>query len=157
MHQSKMHSRILFAILIVMLACLPAAAQQKTAVNDAAAAKKLLGRHMLSLQWISWEHFGTATVTESDGIYQIRGEQKGRGPNNTDFLRVDGMIYEINATTFGFSGRITTQISHINGGNPCKREGEFRFAIKGKRKYWRMQEMDNPCDPVTDYIDVYLR
>lgn len=152
-----MITRILLAILLIIAASFPAAAQQKTVVNDAAAAKKLLGRHMLSLQWISWDYFGTASVTQKDGIYQIRGEQKGRGGNNTDYLKLEGMIYEINAASFGFSGRITTRISHINGGQPCLREGEFTFAITGKRKYWRMQEMENPCDPVTDYIDVYLR
>lgn len=152
-----MITRILLAILLIIAASFPATAQQKTVVNDAAAAKKLLGRHMLSLQWISWDYFGTASVTQKDGIYQIRGEQKGRGRNNTDYLKLEGMIYEINAASFGFSGRITTRISHINGGQPCLREGEFTFAITGKRKYWRMQEMENPCDPVTDYIDVYLR
>lgn len=153
----KVHIGLLMLSVMLSTLSVTGSGQQKTVVNDATGARKLLGRHMLSLQWISWDHFGTATVTQKDGIYQIRGEQKGRVPNNTDFLKLDGMIYEINATSFGFSGRITTQISHINGGQPCKREGEFTFAIKGKRKYWRMQEMDNPCDPVTDYIDVYLR
>lgn len=49
------------------------------------------------------------------------------------------------------------QISHINGGEPCVREGEMTFAITRKRKYWRLQEMQNPCDTATDYVDIYFR
>jgi hypothetical protein len=37
------------------------------------------------------------------------------------------------------------------------RSGTFHFKATGKRRYWRMQEMDNPCDSVTDYVDVYFR
>ena len=135
--------------------CVSAFGQERTQVNDAAAAKMLLGRHMLSLQWISWDHFGSAVVTKRDGVYSIKGEQKGRG--NTDFLSVDGVIKSIDEKEFVFDGTIVTQVSHINGGEPCTREGEFIFKITGKRKYWRLQQMDNPCDPVTDYVDVYFR
>jgi hypothetical protein len=49
------------------------------------------------------------------------------------------------------------QISHINNGEPCERTGEMTFAITGKRKYWRMQEMKSPCDVTTDYVDIYFR
>lgn len=130
-------------------------AQEKTVVNDAKAKNMLLGKHMLSLQWISWDYFGTATVTNKNGIYYLKGKQKGRG--NTDFLEVDGVITQIDAKQFKFDGKITTQISHINEGEPCVREGEMTFAITKNRKYWRLQEMNNPCDPVTDYVDVYFR
>jgi len=129
--------------------------QEGTAVNDAAAAKMLLGKHMLSLQWISWDHFGAANVTNSRGVYRIKGEQKGRG--NTDYLTIDGFITSIDEREFVFDGTIVSQVSHINGGAPCTREGEFVFKITGERKYWRLQQMDNPCDPVTDYVDVYFR
>lgn len=130
-------------------------AQEKTEINDAVAAKMLLGRHMLSLQWISWDYFGAANVTKKGGVYRIKGEQKGRG--NDDLLRIDGVIKSIDAKEFVFDGTIITQISHINSGAPCTREGEFTFKITGKRKYWRLMQMDNPCDPVTDYVDVYFR
>jgi hypothetical protein len=132
-----------------------AAAQQKTVINDKRAAKMLLGRHLLSLQWISWDHFGKANVTNKNGIYRIKGEQRGRG--NTDLLMIDGYITEIGAKEFTFSGKILTQISHINGGKPCTRDGEYTFKITGKRKYWRMQQFDNPCDQAADYVDLYLR
>lgn len=143
------------AVLIAGLASASAFAQERTVINSPAAAKMLLGRHMLSLQWISWDHFGAAAVTNRDGAYRLKGEQKGRG--NDDFLKIDGVITSIDEKEFAFEGTIVTQVSHINGGEPCTRDGEFTFRITGKRKYWRLMQMDNPCDPVTDYVDVYFR
>lgn len=142
---------------LMLLAALPLGVfgQERTDVNDASAAKMLLGRHKLSLQWISWDYFGTANVTNNKGIYRVKGEQKGRG--NTDFLKIDGIITSIEAKEFAFSGTIVMQVSHINGGQPCMRDGEFTFKITGKRKYWRLSQMDNPCDGVTDYVDIYFR
>lgn len=144
----------LWVLLIVAICCLSAAAQTRE-VRDAAAARMLLGRHKLSLQWVSWDYFGTANVTRRGGVYSVKGEQKGRG--NTDFVKIDGTIKSIGAKEFVFDGTIVTQVSHINGGEPCRREGEFTFKITGRRKYWRLQQMDNPCDPVTDYVDIYFR
>ncbi|HSK72955.1 MAG TPA: hypothetical protein VK892_14750 [Pyrinomonadaceae bacterium] len=141
--------------LLLSLFVISSFAQEKTVVNDAKAKNMLLGKHMLSLQWISWDYFGSATVTNKNGVFYLKGRQKGRG--NTDFVEVDGIITRIDAKQFKFDGKITTQISHINGGEPCLREGEMTFAITGKRKYWRLQEMDNPCEPVTDYVDIYFR
>lgn len=129
--------------------------QDRTRVEDANAAQRLLGRHMFSLQWISWDHFGSATVTNKRGVYSIKGEQKGRG--NTDFVTIDGTIKSIDTKELVFEGTIVTQVSHINGGQPCTRDGEMFFKITGTRKYWRLAQMDNPCDPVTDYVDIYFR
>ncbi len=147
--------KILLILTLCTLFAIPVFSQEKTVVGNAPAARKLLGRHLFSLQWISWDYFGNATVSNSRGVYRIKGEQKGRG--NTDFVRIDGTIGRIDAKEFTFNGTIISQIGHINGGEPCKREGEFVFKITGARKYWRLQQMDNPCDPVTDYVDVYLR
>ncbi len=130
-------------------------AQEKTVVNDANAKKMLLGKHKLSLQWISWDYFGTATVTNKNGVLYLKGEQKQRG--GKDYLKIDGTITSLDKTEFTFDGTIEMRISHNNNGEACKREGEMTFAVKGKRKYWRLQEMDNPCDGVTDYVDIYFR
>lgn len=146
----------LFFCLVLITLPISLLAQDKTAINSPAAAKRLLGKHMFSLQWISWDYFGSATVTNRGGVYSIEGEQKGRG-NSTDLVRIEGTIGRIDAREFTFNGTIITQISHINGGEPCTREGEFTFKITGTRKYWRLQQMDNPCDPVTDYVDIYFR
>ncbi|MEO8572825.1 MAG: hypothetical protein ABI481_02560 [Pyrinomonadaceae bacterium] len=131
--------------------------QERTEINSASDARMLVGRHRLSLQWVSWDYFGTATVINGRGIYSIKGEQKNRGKGSSDFVRIDGTITSIDAKEFAFTGKITTQVSHINDGKPCVRDGEFTFKITGKRRYWRLQQMDNPCDPVTDYVDIYFR
>lgn len=140
----------------MLLICTVAFAQDKTEINDKTAARKLLGRHLMSLQWISWNYFGSASVTSKRGVYYLKGEQKGRG--NTDFVRVEGVITRIDAKEFWLDGKVTTQVSHINGGKPCVRDGEdIVFRITGTRKYWRMTEIDNPCDAVADYVDIYFR
>jgi hypothetical protein len=128
---------------------------QKTVVNDTRAKAMLLGKHKFSLQWISWDYFGAATVTNRGGTLYLKGEQKSR--KDDDFLKIDGKITEINAKNFKFDGTIITQVSHINGGEPCTREGEMTFKITGTRKYWRLMEMTNPCDAVTDYVDIFFR
>lgn len=143
--------------LILSAAVSEAAAQDRTVIRDRKAAAMLLGKHKISLQWISWDYFGTATVTNSRGVYRIKGEQKGRGAEKGAYLRIDGLIRSISAKEFIFDGTIETRVSHLNGGEPCKREGEMTFAITGKRKYWRLQQMQNPCDAVTDYVDIYFR
>lgn len=137
------------------LFCAAALAQPKTEIKSAKAAKMLLGRHMFSLQWISWDYFGKASVTRSGGLYTIRGEQKGR--ENDDFVSIVGDIMSISEKEFVLDGTVTTQVSHINGGKPCERSGELTFKITGTRKYWRMQEIDNPCDAVADYVDIFFR
>ena len=50
-------------------------AQDKTIVSDAGAKKMLLGKHLFSLQWISWDYFGAATVTDKKGVLYLKGEQ----------------------------------------------------------------------------------
>lgn len=150
-----MFRRSVITSLALIILCAAANAQSKTEINNAQAARMLLGRHKLSLQWISWDYYGTANVVNNKGVYRLKGEQKGRG--STDFVTVEGTITSIDAKEFAFDGKIVTQVSHINGGEPCTREGEFTFRITGKRRYWRMQEIDNPCDQAADYVDVYFR
>ena len=148
--------RRVFVLLSVVLVLAAAGfAQQKTVARSAKAKEMLLGRHKISLQWISWDYFGTANVTERKGIFYLKGRQDGR--KSTDFVSVDGVITSIDDKEFAFTGKIVSQISHIFGGKPCKRDGEMTFRITGKRKYWRMQEIDNPCDEAADYVDIYFR
>ena len=147
---------ILTNLLLLSLGASAVFAQtERTVVNDARASAMLLGRHRLSLQWVSWDYFGTATVTKRGGVFYLKGEQRQRG--GTDFVRVDGRITEINARDFRFDGTVTTQVSHINGGAPCVREGAMAFRITGNRRYWRLAEMNNPCDGVADYVDIFFK
>lgn len=133
----------------------PVAAQDRTIIRDGKAARMLLGKHKISLQWISWDFFGSANVSDEGGTYTLKGEQKGRG--FADFVRVDGVVTEIDAKQFTFEGSVITQVSHINGGKPCERKGTLNFRITGTRKYWRMQQIENPCDQAADYVDIYFR
>jgi hypothetical protein len=166
-----MLKRLFFLMYLLTVLALTAAAQDgeyRTAVHDQAAARKLVGKHKISLQWISWDYFGSAFVKKkhcqsgtevslpiTGQCYWLKGEQIGR--TNTDRLTIDGMIMSVDAKQFTFHGTIETKISHINSAKPCIRSGNFTFKITGKRKYWRLMEMDNPCDEATDYIDLYFR
>lgn len=131
--------------------------QEKTEILDAKAKAMLIGNHKLSLQWISWNYFGTATVTQRKGTLYLKGSQRGRGESKGDYLNVDGVITSVSSKEFKFDGKIILRVSHINNGEPCTREGEMTFKITGKRRYWRLQEMDNPCDTATDYVDIFFR
>lgn len=147
--------KFLFAIFLTTAIFGLSVFAQKTVVKNAKAKTMLLGKHKLSLQWISWDYFGAATVTNKGGVLYLKGEQKSR--KDSDFVRINGKITEIDAKDFKFDGTIITQISHINGGKPCERTGEMTFKITGSRKYWRLMEMDNPCESVTDYVDIFFR
>ncbi len=145
-------TRITLSILLIVAFTFPLEAQTKTTAPTTKA--KLLGKHKLSLQWISWDYFGIATVTKKNGALVVKGEQKSR--KDADFVKVDGTITAIEAKAFTFTGTIITQVSYINGGKPCQREGEMTFAITSKRKYWRLQQMQSPCGTETDYVDIYF-
>jgi hypothetical protein len=146
---------IFIKFLLLAVFTFAASGQEKTAVSDTKAKTMLLGRHKLSLQWISWDYFGVANVLNRNGVLHLKGEQNSRDGN--DYLKIDGVITSVDAKEFKFDGTITTKISHIAEGEPCERTGDMTFRITGKRKYWRLQEMDNPCDGVTDYVDIYFR
>lgn len=152
----KMFKKLLMMCLMVGFAfSIFGFSQQRTEVNDAKMKTKLLGKHMFSLQWISWDYFGSATVTEKKGVLSLNGMQKSR--ENDDYVKIDGEIKKIDSKSFVFEGTVETKISHINGGNLCIRDGEMTFAITKNRKYWRLQDINNPCDDVADYIDIYFR
>ena len=118
--------------------------------------QKVLGKHMLSLQWISWDYFGTCNITKDDkGVLHCKGEQLSR--ENDDYLKINGTIEIVDANHLLFTGTIAMKINYINGGKECLREGTFDFKATNGRKYWRMQQMDNPCDTACDYVDIYFR
>ncbi len=137
--------------LIAILIAIPMASFSQSNLDD-----KMVGTHLLSLQWISWEYFGDAMITSTDteNVYEIDGTQKST--ENSDYLKIKGTLTAMNEKHLVFNGTIETSVDHINGGQPCNREGEFNFKATGQRKYWRLQEMDNPCDGVADYVDIFF-
>ena len=118
--------------------------------------KNILGKHMCSLQWISWKQFGSVTISQDSdsGIVFIKGGQKSK--TNSDYLEIDGTLTVINPLHLQFTGEIITCVHHINNAKPVKRNGTYNFTVAGQRRYWRMQEMTNPDDPCCDYVDIYF-
>ena len=119
---------------------------------------KLIGRHKLSLQWISWT-FGYVDFVKTDfNTYSISGYQygnKSKGECDGCYLKINGVIKKINDKELQFTGRIESSVSHIQNGLPCIKEGNYTFKSTQGRKYWRLQEMDG-CEGVTDYVDIYF-
>ncbi len=114
-----------------------------------------VGKHQITLQWIGTEKPGTVVIShKTKDLYFIKGEQRNAAG---DYITVEGLIKVINAKELRFEGNILSRVSHINGGQPCIREGVQVFKATGKRKYWRLQKMIN-CEGgmVTDYIDIYF-
>lgn len=117
--------------------------------------KNILGKHMCSLQWISWKDFGTVNISQgADKTVYVKGGQKSR--TNSDYLEINGTLTVINPLHLQFKGEIITCVDHINNGKPVKRKGTYNFTVSGQRRYWRMQEMNNPEDRCCDYVDIYF-
>lgn len=139
--------------------CLPAqtaSSSTKTVVNDSIAAAQLIGKHKFQLHWISWgkwRDLADLVVSDRHGSLFIKGRQTKGG----DYVEIEGTVLKVEAKEFTFQGRIVTRVSYKNGGKPCERNGELTFKITGKRRYWRLQEMQSPCDETTDYVDIFLR
>lgn len=152
----KSPARLLLAALLLSLspAITLAQAPDPTIVNDAAALARLQRNSGVTLQWISFESpaRGHVRLTNAGGYYRLRGEQASRrGPGR---LAIDGVVTEIGARSFRFRGRIV-----ITGApdpeRECVRDGEFDFLVTGRRRYWRLQQMEI-CDGLTDYVDIYF-
>ena len=114
-----------------------------------------VGKHNLTLQWISWDFPGSAVVSQRNGKYFIKGNQKSK--TSSDSLSIDGELKVVSSRELLFSGKIVTHVASINNGQPCVKEGEYRFKATGTRKYWRLQEMES-CEGnnVVDYVDIYF-
>jgi hypothetical protein len=120
--------------------------------------QKLIGKHMFSSQNVSWKKLGTAEISrEGEELYiKARQAAKETGPEE-DYVTLSGTLTIVDAREFIVNGELVTKVSHVYDGKPCARSGTFNFKATGKRKYWRLQQMDNPCDPsLVDYVDVFF-
>jgi len=170
--------RIIFSLLLITLvATTPFSMEAKKKVTQkkaktekfkglSALERKVVGKHMLSIQWISWNYFGSVTIKkEADGTLSCHGEQLARNCKdadkeckvNDDYVKLDGTIQIVDETHLIFTGDIREKIYHINNGEEVLRQGTFDFISQGKRKYWRLQDMLNPSGDGTDYIDIYFK
>ncbi|HVQ39307.1 MAG TPA: hypothetical protein VMS31_17340 [Pyrinomonadaceae bacterium] len=127
-----------------------------TVINDRAAAVQLVGKHKFQLHWLSWgkwKDLGELVVINRQGTLSFKARQ-ARG---ADYVEIEGTVLKVETKEFTFRGRIVTRVSYKNEGKPCERNGEMTFKITGKRRYWRLVEMQSPCDETTDYVDIFLR
>ncbi len=141
-------------LLLSLLAAAPAPAESagRTVVTDPAALARLRRNSGLTLQWISWDYRGRVQVSERGGRVHLNGSQAARGGPGR--LTLDGDVVEIGPTSFTFRGRIVIADTPDAGRN-CVRDGSYEFRITGRRRYWRLQEME-VCDGLTDYVDIYF-
>lgn len=117
--------------------------------------KNIVGKHLLSLQWISWEDFGTCEITkQNDGRLRCIGSQYSK--ENSDYLKLDGYITIISEKHLQFSGKIYTRVEEWNNGEEYVRSGVYNFQSTDNRKYWRMQEIAG-ANGQADYIDIYFQ
>lgn len=123
----------------------------RTEIHSRREAGKLLGPHGLRLQWISEDPTGRVVIKDRDGLLILEGEQ-ARGGNT---LRMHGVVVEVNDGAFVFQGTVVTEVNHVAGGKPCVRTGDFLFLRREGRPFWRMQDIDNPCADVVDYVDIF--
>jgi len=117
--------------------------------------QRLLGKRMFSLQWILYKNnkkYGVANITRKDSGLYIDAHHEFNG----DYAVLKGDLTIISPSEFTVSGELVTRVSDIHNGNACQRSGTFTFKATGKRKYWRMQEIVNPCEDLADYVDVYF-
>lgn len=124
-----------------------------TRIGSEVDAERLLHNSGLTLQWIDWDTRGTAIVTQTDGLWQLRGAQAAaNGPGR---LFLIGDILEIGEGYFTFRG--TIRISETpDAGRQCEQTKTWHFAITQNRPYYRLREFEW-CDYLTDYIDIYFK
>jgi len=153
-----------FAGLLLALALaaagLAGSADAATQVDSQSSKVKLMGPLWLSLQWIgvgNFESMGRAQIEDRDGTLHLSGRQDGTGDSAGDWLEIDGDILAIGLRNFHFKGWVETRVSYINDGNPCRRDIDADFLMKMGKKYWRLQEIDNPCDVAADYVDLFSK
>lgn len=133
----------------------PALAQAgRTIVTDPAALARLQRNSGVTLQWISFESpaRGHVRLTREGGVYRLRGEQRSR--RDSGRLTLDGVVTAIGPRSFRFEGRIVITDAPDRG-RECVRDGGFDFLVTGRRRYWRLQQME-VCDGLTDYVDIYF-
>lgn len=114
---------------------------------------KLCGKHKLRLQWLE-PTMGTITISDemTDNGYYGEGRIVG---NNGCFI-MKGYFNIQDANNITFEGTTEQSISYIADGEVGYRNGMYHLKSYNGRKYWRMQEMDDPVDDCVDYIDIFF-
>ena len=113
---------------------------------------QLVGKHMFGVQFI-WDGYGTAVITEEDGVIKIQGEQYSN--DKEEYVLLNGTITIIDERNFTVKGHLKLFTSGCCG--LLDREIDYTFRKTGSRKYYRLKERDELCSPYTCayYLDIF--
>jgi len=123
---------------------------QKTIIQNQAAYERLMNNSGITVQWLWHADRGHLQATDIGDVVRLEGTQS----NYEGTLKMKGEVVAISTDRFRFRGTILIVDAPDKGRN-CERTGDFDFRISGKRKYWRLQQMEF-CGTLTDYVDVYF-
>ena len=141
-----------FVLALLLVAAAAPEAGSPTIIADPAALARLRNNQGITLQWIDWDHRGRLRVSDlAERVHLSGGQQARRGAGR---LTLDGDVVEIGPRSFTFRGRIAISDTP-DPGRDCVRDGTYEFRITGRRRYWRLQQMEQ-CDGLTDYVDIYF-
>ncbi|EFF74725.1 MAG: hypothetical protein ACN6P8_07935 [Achromobacter piechaudii] len=121
----------------------------KTEIRNQAAYERLLNNSGVTLQWLWSAQRGKLNATDENDVVRIDGTQA----NFEGTLKIKGEVVSIDADRFTFRGTIMI-LDAPDKGRRCERTGDYEFRATGKRKYWRLQQME-ACGGLTDYVDIY--
>ncbi len=122
---------------------------QKTQINDQAAYERLLNNSGVTLQWLWSAQRGKMNAIDDNDVVRLEGTQA----NHEGTLKVKGEVVSIGRDSFVLRGTILI-LDAPDKGRRCERTGDYEFKATGKRKYWRLQQME-ACGGLTDYVDIY--
>lgn len=155
-----------FLILILILLGLSfEAAFANVQVDDVNTANVFLKSKACRLQWVEKPKLGALTL-EGTLQSELKIHCEHINSEKSAYLKLDGVVLRIGVNKVVIKGVILVkqefdligdQLDRVPGVE-CKREGEFEFAKRGGRKFWRLQEpyMTNPCNQTTDYVDLMM-
>lgn len=122
---------------------------QKTQINDQVAYERLLNNSGVTLQWLWSAKRGKMNAIDDNDVVRLEGTQA----NHEGTLKVKGEVVSIGRDSFVLRGTILI-LDAPDKGRRCERTGDYEFKATGKRKYWRLQQME-ACGGLTDYVDIY--
>jgi len=122
---------------------------QKTEILDQAAYERLRNNSGVTLQWLWSDKRGHLTARDDRDVVSLEGGQI----NGDRSVELRGDVVSISADRFIFRGTILI-LNAPDPGRRCERTGDYEFRATGKRKYWRLQQME-ACGGLTDYVDIY--
>lgn len=112
----------------------------------------LVGTHMFGVQFI-WDGYGTAEITEEDGVLKIKGEQYSN--DKEEYVLLEGTISEIDERNFTVNGYLKLFTKGCCG--LLDRDINYTFRKTGSRKYYRLKEREELCSQYTCayYLDIF--